>query len=357
MYQVFGSALKEKHPDIPLAAGWGFNIFNEGWASWRHLYKPLIDSNHQYIDAIHEHHYGGDTRRVAASYEVAYAYTLGKYGKRLEFWNTEAGGHLDPEQPGNARPYNAGGGLTKARGAMTYLIRDIAYLLAKNPDKARFRAAHHSHHTNGGDAAAFRLMAPLRGKLVYSTSNDHGLWHVAVVNEGEFMLLLFNDQNKERSVGVKLPVTGRGKIRRVIEEAGKLTIQEVKTNIQANQAWPVKMNKKEALLLRIPLVQEVNWPVQQWKQYVSEKVLTAYAADASWQISFLLIAAKKRRNCAWSPTRRFQPSISSSMATPLPLKILLRQLATTPFPQNGLENRIPYRLPTTATKRIYGFRP
>jgi hypothetical protein len=166
MFRVVGEELDALNAqELPLAGGWGFNIYNEGWDSWRYLIKPLIDSGHPWLDAIHEHHYGGDVRRVGCSYEVAYAYALATYGKRLEFWNTEAGGHLDPQQPGNVQPHNTGAPLTKARASMTYLLRDIIYQWAHVPDKALFRAAHHSHQ-NGGDEWAFRLLKEMGGDFL-----------------------------------------------------------------------------------------------------------------------------------------------------------------------------------------------
>lgn len=71
MFGVFAAELKRTKSEVQVAAGWGFNFFNENWAVWDTLIRPAIDKNHAWIDALHGHHYGGDTRRVAASYEVA----------------------------------------------------------------------------------------------------------------------------------------------------------------------------------------------------------------------------------------------------------------------------------------------
>jgi len=199
MLTAFGEAYQAANPSAPLAAGWGFNFFNENWAVWERLIKPTIDENYQYIDAIHEHHYGGDTSRVAAAYEVAYAYTLGNYDKRLEFWNTEAGGHLDPEQPGNPRPNNQGDPETRARAAATYFLRDVAYLLARMPDKATMRAAHEPHH-NGGDEMAFKLLKGLRGQIMQTESGSPNVWSAAALNGSELVVLLFNDKREKSTI-------------------------------------------------------------------------------------------------------------------------------------------------------------
>ena len=209
MYRAFAEALKQADPKVEVAAGWGVNIFNEGWDAWRLLYQPTIDALHPWMDGLHEHHYGGDTRLVAASYEVAYAYALGTYGKRLRFWNTEAGGHLDPEQPGSAKSANEGTPLVRATAAMTYLLRDVIHLLSRCPDKAYTRAAHHPHE-NGGDIIAFQMLKPLRGRLLETSSSAQDLWSVASLDGDRLVIAMFNDRRESRPIAlaVKAP-TGR----------------------------------------------------------------------------------------------------------------------------------------------------
>lgn len=210
MFEAFARSLKEANPEVQLAAGWGFNMFNENWESWEVLYRPTIDALHPWFDALHEHHYGGDTRLVGASYEVAYAHTLGKHGKRIVFWNTEAGGHLDPEQPGVVKPANEGDPLTRARAAMTYFLRDVVYLGAFCPDKAAARAAHHSHE-NGGDEWAFKLLKPWRGKIVETMSSGAGVWSAAAVEGDRLTLVIFNDRADAVVIEPRLlPPPGRG---------------------------------------------------------------------------------------------------------------------------------------------------
>jgi hypothetical protein len=192
MLVPFAQAIKDGNADVHVAAGWGFNMFNEGWKPWRVLYQPMIDAAAPWIDAIHEHHYGGDTRAVAASYEVAYAYALSRYGRRLAFWNTECGGHLDPANPSETKPFNFGTPPEKARGAMTYMLRDILHLLALCPDKARFRATHHPQY-NRGDELAFRLLKPLRGQLLHVENPLPRIWCVAALRNQTLCVALFND--------------------------------------------------------------------------------------------------------------------------------------------------------------------
>jgi hypothetical protein len=216
MLAVLGPAVKQANPAVRLAAGWGFNFHNENWESWRRLVKPTIDANHAWIDALHEHHYGGDTRRVAASYEVAHAYALSKYGRRLEFWNTEAGGYLDPQQPGHAKPSAPAAPAARARDSAAYLLRDIAFLLARLPDKAVQRAAHEPRE-NGGDLPALRLLRPLRGRLLAVESTAPGLFAAASLDGSRLALLLFNDSSRPAEIPLDLAAPGSARFTSLVE--------------------------------------------------------------------------------------------------------------------------------------------
>ncbi|MFP4053186.1 MAG: hypothetical protein ACLFV7_04905 [Phycisphaerae bacterium] len=177
MFEPFAKTIKKVNPKVTVLGGWGFNIYNEGWDSWRVLYKPLIDNCHKWMDGIHEHHYGGDTRRVAASYEAAYAYALGTYGKKLRFYNTETSGWADPEQP-TARPNPSGGEESHRQGASMYLMRDITYLIAVCPDKAVSRTAHYWGNPKL-DSVGFKALRYLRGKLLHTSGLGGSMWTVA----------------------------------------------------------------------------------------------------------------------------------------------------------------------------------
>ena len=195
MYRVFAEALKRANPDVVLAGGWGFNLWNEGWACWERLVRPLLDECLPLMDALHEHHYGGDTRLVAASYEVATAYT-DERGRRLQFWNTEAGGQLDPQQPDTPTSGHQGSPLQQAVGSMTYMLRDIVHLLDVCPDKAKARASHQAE-LNGGDEFAFRLLKPLRGRLIEVRGSDATRWCVASLDGSRLAVVCFNDGRDE----------------------------------------------------------------------------------------------------------------------------------------------------------------
>lgn len=200
-YLAFAQALKAANPEVPVAAGWGFNLFNEGWDVWRDLYRPTLDAVAPWTDALHEHHYGGDTRLVAVSYEMAFAYALARHGRRLTFWNTETAGYLDPEQPAGRVNLDNVAPLDKARQALTYMLRDVIYLLARCPDKALFRAA---HAPGAGEAAAFRLLKPLRGRLMETRGDDPDIWSVGAWSNQVLTVALFNEAAGPRAFTLRV---------------------------------------------------------------------------------------------------------------------------------------------------------
>ena len=272
MFRVVGEEMAALGAeDISLAGGWGFNFFNEGWDSWHRLIKPLIDTGHPWLDALHEHHYGGDVRKVGCSYEVAYSYALATYGNRLEFWNTEAGGHLDPQQPGNVKPHNLGDPLTKAKGSMTYFLRDVIYQWAHVPDKAIFRAAHHSHHTEGGDPIAFRLLKPMAGDLLVVDNPMNNVWAVASRGGTATTMMLFNDRRGQVSFTLDLPVQrGEAKLASIVTQDGALTMEETEVSFQNGQ---LELSIPGISALRVTLPSITPESTLQWTQYASADVL------------------------------------------------------------------------------------
>jgi hypothetical protein len=282
MFRVVGEEMAAlKADDIPLAGGWGFNIFNENWDSWRYLIKPLIDEGHQWLDAIHEHHYGGDVRLVGCSYEVAYSYAQATYGNRLEFWNTEAGGHLDPQQPGNPAPHNHGDPQTKAVASMTYLLRDVVYQWAHVPDKAIFRAAHHSHH-NGGDEWAFRLLKPMGGDILVLENELNDVWAVASTDAKATTVMFFNDRREEVSVTFKTPVSGgTATITTAQLSDGALGLVSEPTDIAGGQV-AVSIPATSALRLELPPIKASG--TKSWEQFCSPDVIRPLAEGVTTTI-------------------------------------------------------------------------
>lgn len=212
MLRAFGSGLRETAPQAQLIAGWGFHLHQgdgqRSWIPWESLFKPLIDSSIDLIDGIHEHHYGGDTRVVGGAYETVNAYSTVVHGKALACYNTEAGANFDPQRPdaqrnGTERWFARFGSPQRQQAMMAYhyLVRDIIFMAALLPDKARSRAAHASHDTSGGDELGFRQLRQLRGLLLVCEGADADLWAVATRPQAEGMtVVMWNDRSEPRSV-------------------------------------------------------------------------------------------------------------------------------------------------------------
>lgn len=194
MLEVFAPALKATNPEVLLVAGWDFHIHQNGYATWETVHRPTVDASIEWIDGYAEHHYGGDTRIVAASYEMLNAYTQTRHGRFLKVYNTEAGGDLDPERPGPAQGgYNNTPPAIRDRAHYTYFMRDLLYLLDRIPDKAEARAAHEAHHGNGV-ATGFKMLRTFRGQLMETTSPHPDIWVTAARQDNLLTVAVYNDQ-------------------------------------------------------------------------------------------------------------------------------------------------------------------
>jgi len=264
MYRVLADTVRKLNPNLMLAAGWGFEVHKDNWTAWKNLFKPLIDENHDRIDAIHEHHYSMDTRIIAADYEVMYAYAFKKYGRKFRFLNTEAGGYLDPQRPN--QPGNSPGNVSqkkKAMNAFVYNSKDILYLLAHSSDKAYSRAIHEPQNTNGGARFSLENLKNLRGNLLRAESSHSGLWPVASISGDTLLTLVcFNQYPSSQNLDIEIIVPNGysfmdGSFQKVDTTAGADTLTiftqpisissnflAVKTSIPTSQTytWKVRLS-------------------------------------------------------------------------------------------------------------------
>jgi len=207
MFLPFARAVKETNPEVQVIGGWGFHIKMHGWDAWRSLFKPTIDASIQWLDGVDEHHYGGDTRFVAAEYEVVVAYTVTEHNKWIHCYNTETAGRVEAAMPGSQHFQGPKDPLRAAAGALTYGLRDIIYMVYHCPDKAASRTAHGSLTPGwggGGDEFVFRLLKDLRGRLVQASSNDRAIWPVASVSRSNLVVVVFNDHRERRQVPLRI---------------------------------------------------------------------------------------------------------------------------------------------------------
>jgi hypothetical protein len=214
MLAVMGKAVKETHPGVLVSGGWGFRWNEDHWDAWRLLYKPTIDRNIAWIDAIHEHHYMGEPIGMHGTYEVLAAYGVTQHNKWLYSLNTETNDLLDtpargrvdePEKRQRSKEYRQ----------MVYNLRDCVYGVMQSPDKLLGRTVIHAYKMPEATRVAYGMMKNLRGRLIEAASTDPHVWVVASVDgtdpkampqePGQTMVVfVLNDSNHPRTISLDI---------------------------------------------------------------------------------------------------------------------------------------------------------
>jgi hypothetical protein len=253
MYEVLAKAVKAADPAVTVLAGWGFNFFQSDWAGWELTYQPVLDRCHALVDGLHEHHYGIDPDLIAAGYETAAAITRLRYGRALPSWNTEAGANWDAQRPdqhisANERwiRRNIPAEQAAAFGAYAYLVGDIVTQLARCPDKALGRAAHHSHETHGGDPTGFRQLKGLRGRLLAVDAGDATVPAVAALDGERVTICAVNRSLEPKTLRLRLALPVQAGERQTLTTEGGLAL-----------AAASGVTSDDAVLL--PPLQAVTW--------------------------------------------------------------------------------------------------
>ena len=295
MFLPYAKAVKETNPKVQVLAGWDFGLSHGNWAVWEELVRPLLDQGITWIDGITDHHYGGDTRAVGAWYEVACAYTVGRYGKWIRGYNTETGGSLDPAVHGRV-------GKTTELAKATYLLRDVIELMYHFPDKAGSRTA---HHITAGESWALRLLKDVRGTLVHATTADPDVWPVACVNGDRMVVTIFSNAAEPREVALTLKAPGGtrfkgGQLRRLEAKGDDLSIATQDVDPSA----PVKISllPRNAAVLVLPLDKAPATAPQVARRqfFASEGVLQNVTADTPARLTIKLPAETRlKAEKAW----------------------------------------------------------
>jgi hypothetical protein len=203
MYKVFAQKIKAINPDVKVLAGWGMSFSNDNWRPFRTIYQSTIDSCWQWMDGVHEHHYGGDIRFMVGAYEVVNAYGKIKYGKNLPIYNTETGGFTDPQIPGGSTSGPPSDPLLRDRGAFQYTFRELAFNLSRSPDKLKSRASHETHLYNGY-GVALNMLKEFRGKLISCSSENDNVWCLSALNGNKLVVAVYNDLSVPQAINLKV---------------------------------------------------------------------------------------------------------------------------------------------------------
>jgi hypothetical protein len=183
-------------------------LLTDDYSSFDNYVRHFLDRCHDKIDFLTEHHYQGQPDSFAASYEVVTAYTDVHYNRRLPIYNTETNDMVDaPTKGDDGQPLAA----TKAvhLNRAHYHIQDILTCLRVCPDVCRGRAVYglfNGYPAKKGEADAYLLMAPLRGKMLPASSSDESvLLAASSPADGQLVVLALNNSPFARTVVLPLP--------------------------------------------------------------------------------------------------------------------------------------------------------
>lgn len=190
---------------VAVSGGWGCFPFQERGGLWDDCYAPLIAGLPPTVRDVHEHHYGIDARHMVASYELAAAWADERLaGARLRLHCTETCGQmhlLSTRDPRRLEGGRSGERSERAWGTLHYTLRDIIGMWCWQPDRARTRIA---FEPGPGEDLAFRLLRPVRGRLVAWRCDDPGLWVTAARDGATLSVALWNDGWEPRAVRLRL---------------------------------------------------------------------------------------------------------------------------------------------------------
>ncbi len=288
MYNTFARKVKEINPSVRVLGGWGMSFSNDNWRPFQTIYKSTIDSCWQWMDGIHEHHYGGDIRFMVGAYEVVNAYSKLKYGKSLPVFNTETGGFTDPQIPGGSTSGPPADPLLRDRGAFQYTFRELAFNLSRSPDKLKSRASHETHLYNGY-GLALGMFRNFRGKLISAHSNNDGVWCLSALNGNKLVVAVYNDLTTASScqLSVKAPegfqFSGANRVWAEDSSAGNAVVGKRETLSASGTEWSQNLNLslKSGTVLEFDLIGSLQAQPFIIRQFLADTLLANVAANGS----------------------------------------------------------------------------
>lgn len=183
---------KSANPHVQLGGPSTAEVHGDDFATLSNYVGPILDRVHDKIDFITEHHYGGDPRTFAASYQVLKAWCDTKYGRRIPVYNTECN-DLGASSAGKAR----------------YNMLDILTCINQVRDVAKGRAVHalwNGFPNDTGERHCFELLSTLRGPVLLAGGDDADVTTVAShPKAGEVVVVALNHGPVSKRVALDVP--------------------------------------------------------------------------------------------------------------------------------------------------------
>lgn len=252
---------------------------------WRHLEHHVLPvvAGCPRLAFVTEHHYEGRAPQYAAEYDVFQA-AVAPLGRRVPIVNTECNDLSDTpgawEKPLDFAPAGA------SRRRAAYQLGEILAHLRHGPDHARFRAVHalwSGEFRKRGEAAAFRLLAGLRGRLVPLAVDDAAVLAAAARDGDAGCVVVYNDGPYPR----RLELPGLAPYARAIRRLGF----DPATDVTESDAAPVAADRAgEAIVVELaPLaavaVDLAGLPALRGERRETVRYARAGARGALWRVA------------------------------------------------------------------------
>jgi len=183
---------KAVNPHVQLGGPSAPGLSSHNYADFRNYTERIIQEVGDKLDFFTEHHYGGNPLVVAAEYEVLRSAFHTFHDRKVPVINTEAN-HLGASDAGKAM----------------YNLTEILHLIKTQPDLVKGRALHalwSGHLRSSGERDAWRLMAPLRGKILDLSLDSPRLTAVASLPEPGKVVLIGADHGVgDQKIGISIP--------------------------------------------------------------------------------------------------------------------------------------------------------
>jgi hypothetical protein len=193
--EIFRAAVRGAravNPYVKLGGPSAPDFGSHDYMDFRNYTMRILEAVGDQLDFISEHHYGGNPLTIAAGYEVTRSAMKKLHGRMVPIFNTEAN-DLGASDAGKA----------------AYNLADILNLIRVNPDISRVRALHatwYGYLRSQGEEHAWRLAAPLRGRLIDVVSSQPRLTVVASHPEpGDIVVVGVDHGLGETDVQIPMP--------------------------------------------------------------------------------------------------------------------------------------------------------